>query len=100
MLVDAGVVGRSVSPPYTGGRTWVVLTVWVASTQSDILVPYFSAEQAVPDIGDVCDFKISLERVNGVAGDHVINATFNVVDNMKCKSKEKLDGLSRRRAPR
>ena len=84
-LIDAEVIARSVLPPFTGVvRTWVVLTVREDGTQLDILLPYFSAEQVVPRIGELCDFSVSLQDVDGLAGDKVVNATANIVDQVQC----------------
>ncbi|MGH8039888.1 MAG: hypothetical protein ACRES5_21160 [Pseudomonas sp.] len=85
LLANAEVVARSPLPPYTGlVETWVVLTVKVQGTAQDVLLPYFSEEQLVPEVGRICDFSVHSNAVNGIAGNQVVNGTFTVVDHTQC----------------
>lgn len=82
---NAEVVMRSKFPPYTGlVRTWVVLTVRNRSGSVEILFPYFDDTQKVPELGDVCDFRFSVMRVNGIAGEIVIDSSANVLEAVDC----------------
>lgn len=73
-----------VPPPYTVVETWVVLTVRVKSTQQNLLAPYFSADQYLPEVGGACDFTVHREAINGIAGNRVVSGTFTVVDHAQC----------------
>jgi hypothetical protein len=85
VLTNVEVVAHSPLPPYTGVvETWVVLTVRVKSTQQNLLVPYFSAAQYLPEVGDACDFTVHREAINGIAGNQVVSGTFTVVDHTQC----------------
>ncbi len=61
-----------------------MLTVRVKSTQQNLLVPYFSANQYLLEAGGACDFIVQREAINGIAGNRVVSGTFNVVDHTQC----------------
>lgn len=85
VLTNVEVVAHSPIPPYTGiVETWVVLTVRVKDTPHDLLVPYFSADQYLPQVGSACDFTVHRRAINGIAGDQAVNGTFTVVDHTQC----------------
>lgn len=85
--ISATVIARSPTPPYSGiVKTWVVLTARAHGSQTGLLLPYFSDEQRIPEVGDTCTLSIATENANGIAGDITINGSFQIIRHGECHS--------------
>lgn len=84
-LVDAVIITRSATPPFTGVvKTWIALTARVDGRSVEVLIPYFSETQDIPQVGEVCSIGVVKEEANGIAGNRMINGVFSIVTKAGC----------------
>jgi hypothetical protein len=86
-LKNGVVVWRSDLPPYSGyTRTWVVFKIKYDELDLEVLYPYFSEEQKMPEVGQTCDMTYVTKKATGLAGQNFIEmASANIVLDFECR---------------